>query len=261
MLEAANIKLAAVASDVMGVSGRLILDALLAGQKTPQSMAELAKGRLRSKRHQLEQALEGRVQAHHRFILTELLCQSDGLDETIERFDQQIEAYGRPFAAAIERADTIPGVARRAAEVIIAEIGIDMERFASAEHLSSWAGMAPGNHESAGKQSSGRTRKGNQTLRGILIQVAHAAGRTQTYLGAQYRRLATRRGKKRAAVAVAHSILVIVYHLIKRGEVYQDLGVNYFDTQRPEATKQRLVKRLEKLGYQVTLLPQSPAAA
>lgn len=261
VLEGANIKLASVASDVMGVSGRAMLAALLSGDSTPEAMAALAKGALRSKRDQLELALTGRVRPHHRFILAELLAQIDALDETIERFDAEIAEFCRPFEAAVERLDTIPGIARRAAEVIVAEIGSDMSRFATADHLASWAGMVPGQHESAGKQRSGRTRAGNQTLRGILIQVAQAAGRTQTYLGAQFRRLAARRGRKRAAVAVAHSILVIAYHLIQRGEVYQDLGVNYFDTQRPEVTKRRLVKRLETLGYQVTLLPQSPAVA
>lgn len=261
VLEAANIKLAAVASDVMGVSGRAILSALLEGDQSAAAMAALAKGQLRSKHQQLEQALEGRVQPHHRFILRELLDHIERLDESIARFDAQIEEYCRPFEVAIARLDTIPGIARRAAEVIVAEIGIDMTRFERADRLASWAGMAPGNHESAGKHSSGRTRQGNQTLRGILIQVAYAAGRTQTYLGAQYRRLAARRGKKRAAVAVAHSILGIAFHLLERGEVYRDLGVNYFESQRPEATKHRWVKRLESLGYQVTLLPLSPAVA
>ncbi len=261
VLESANIKLAAVATDVMGLSSRLMLDALLSGQASPEVMAELAKGKLRAKRDQLTLALEGRVQPQHRFILTELLCQIDGLDETIERFDRQIEEYCRPFEQAIEQVDTMPGIARRAAEVLVSEIGIDMTRFGSASHLASWAGLAPGNYESAGKRLSGKTRQGNQTLRRTLIQSAYAAGRTQTYLGAQYRRLAARRGKKRAAVAVAHSILVIAYHLIERNDAYRELGVNYFDNQRPEATQKRLVKRLEKLGYQVTLQPQPQTAA
>lgn len=262
VLEGANIKLASVASDIMGVSGRAMLAALLEGTQTPAEMADLAKGQLRFKRDQLEQALTGRVDAHHRFILSELLCQIDAVEETIARFDAQIEAQCRPFEAAVERLDTIPGIARRAAEVIVAEIGIDMSRFPSAAHLASWAGLVPGNHESAGKQRSGRTRKGNQTLRTLLIQVAYAAGRTQTYLGAQFRRLAARRGRKRAAVAVGHSILVIAYHLIQRGEVYQDLGAHYFESQPPEKTKQHLVKRLQQLGYQVTLQPlPSPLAS
>jgi len=259
VLEGSKIKLASVASDVMGVSGRAMLNAILEGNQTPEPMADLAKGQLRAKRDQLEQSLTGRMGAHQRFILTELLCQVDAMDETIGRFDTQIEVESRPFEAAIERLDTIPGIARRAAEVIVAEIGIDMERFATAEHLASWAGMVPGNDESAGKQRSGATRKGNQTLRTILVQVAHAAGRTQTYLGAQYRRLAAKRGRKRAAVTVGYSILVIAYHLIQRQDVYKDLGANDFDTQQPEKTKRHLVKRLQTLGYSVSLQPQSPA--
>lgn len=261
LLESANIKLASVVSDVMGVSGRAMLEALVAGVQTPEQMAQLAKGSLQQKHAQLEQALLGRVEPHHRFILEQLLAQIDSLDATIARFNAQIEEYCRPFEQAVELLDTIPGVARRAAEVIIAEIGIDMTRFASADHLAAWAGMAPGNHQSAGKRLSGRTRKGNQTLRGILIQAAYAASRTRTYLGAQYRRLAARRGRKRAAVAVAHSILRIAFHLISRGQAYQDLGANYFDTQRPEVTQRRLVKRLESLGYQVTLQPHTATVA
>jgi transposase len=261
VLESANIKLASVVSDVMGVSGRAMLAALVTGEQTPQQMAQLAKGTLQQKHAQLEQALWGRVEPHHRFILEQLLAQIDSLDATIARFDAQIEAYCRPFESAIEVLDTIPGVARRAAEIIIAEIGNDMTRFGCAERLAAWAGMAPGNHESAGKRLSGRTRKGNQTLRSILIQAAYAAGRTRTYLGAQFRRLAARRGRKRAAVAVGHSILVIAFHLISRGQVYQDLGAQYFDTQRPEVTQRRLVKRLESLGYQVTLQPLTATVA
>lgn len=258
VLEGANIKLASVASDIMGVSSRAMLAALLAGDQTPADMANLAKGQLRDKQEQLEQALTGRMDSHHRFILSELLGQIDALDATIARFDAQIEEQCRPFDTAVERLDTIPGIARRAAEVIVAEIGIEMNRFPSAQHLASWAGMVPGNHESAGKQRSGRTRKGNLTLRSILIQAAYAAGRTHTYLGARFRRLAARRGRKRAAVAVGHSILVIAYHLIQRGEVYQDLGANYFDGQSPEKATQHWVKRLQQLGYQVTLQPLAP---
>jgi transposase len=254
LLEDANIKLAAVASDIMGVSGRAILAALLTGHADPQALAELAKGRLRSKRDQLTKALEGRVKPHHRFVLTELLCQIDGVDDTIARFDAQIHAICGPFEEAVSLLDTIPGVARRAAEMIVAEIGTDMTRFPSADHLASWAGVAPGNHESAGKRASGKTRKGNRFLRTTLVQAAHAAARTKgTYLSAQYRRLATRRGKKRAILAVAHSILVIAYYMIQRQEPYRDAGADFFDRLQPEDTARRLVKRLETLGYHVTL--------
>jgi transposase len=206
VLESANIKLAAVATDVVGVSGRAILQALLAGGSTPVAMAELAKGRLRNKRDQLAQALEGRVQAHHRFILSELLAQIDSLEETIARFNQQIEEYRKPFAEGIELLDTIPGIGRETAEVLVAEMGADMSRFPTARHVAAWAGLAPGNRESGGKRFPSPTRKGNQALRQGLIQAAHAAAHTKdTYLSAQYRRLAARRGKKRAIVAVAHA--------------------------------------------------------
>ena len=254
VLESANIKLASVATDVMGVSGRPMLNALIADSATPDQMAELAKGRMREKRDQLTKALEGRVKAHHRFVLTELLCQIDSMEETITRFDHEIEVYCRPFEEAVELLDTIPGVGREAAEIIVSEIGNDMSRFPTADHLAAWAGVAPGNNESAGKRRSGRTTKGNQALRTVLSQAAHAAAHTKhTYLSAQYHRLAGRRGNKKAIIAVAHSILVIAYHLIQKKEPYKELGGNYFDQRRPEATANRLVKRLEKLGYAVTL--------
>jgi len=254
VLESANIKLASVASNVIGVSGRAMLEAIINSTATPEQMAELSKGRLRSKRTELSQALEGRVKPHHRFVLTELLCQIDSLDETIARFDQEIEEYCRPFEEAVVLLDTIPGIARKTAEIIVSEIGTDMSRFPTANHLASWAGVAPGNNESAGKTRSGRTTKGNKPLGVALNQAAHAAAHTKnTYLSAQYHRLAGRRGKKRAIVAVAHSILVIAYHLIKRKEPYHELGGDYFDKRRPDATAKRLVRRLEQLGFQVSL--------
>lgn len=261
VLEAANIKLGCVASDVMGVSGRAMLKAIVGGEANPEVIAELAIGRLRNKHEQLKQALTGRVRPHHRFILAELLCQIDGIDETIERFNQEIEEFSRPFEQAVQLLDTIPGVARQTAEAIVSEIGTDMSRFPTANHLAAWAGLAPGNYESAGKRLSHKTRHGSRVLRAILVQAAHALTQTKTYLAAQFRRLTGRRGKKRAAVAVAHSILVIAYPLIQRQEVYRDLGADYFDKQRPESTTKRLVKRLEKLGYQVSLQPQISAPA
>jgi len=263
VLESANIKLASVASDVMGVSGRAMLEALIAGNATPAAMAELAKGRMRDKRDQLSKALEGRVKSHHRFVLTELLCQIVSLDETIARFDSKIEEYCRPFEEAVELLDTIPGVGREAAEIIVSEIGVDMSRFPTANHLAAWAGVAPGNNESAGQRRSGKMRKGNRALGVALNQAAHAAAHTKnTYLSAQYHRLAGRRGVKKAIVAVEHSILVIAYHLIHRKEPYRELGGNYFEKYRPEATAKRLVNRLEHLGYQVILHQNSvPIAA
>jgi transposase len=199
VLEAANIKLAAVATDVMGVSGRAMLDAIVVGQQDPQVLAHLAKGRLRDKREQLLQALDGRIRSSHRFILAELLAQIDSLDETITRFDEAIICYCAPFEPTVQLLDTIPGVARRTAESIVGEIGTDMSRFPSAAHLAAWAGVAPGNHESAGKQYSGKTRSGNAALRTTLVQAANAAARTATYLGAQYRRIAAKRGRQRAS--------------------------------------------------------------
>ena len=264
-LEGANIKLASVATDVMGKSGRAILEVLVHGCTDAAAMAELSKGRLREKREQLAQALDGRVQAHHRFILSELLCQIDSLDDTIARFDAAIEQACEaeaPFAEAVERLDTVPGIARSAAEQIVAEMGADMNRFPTAAHLAAWAGVAPGNHESGGKRLSGRIRQGNLSLRRVLLQAAHAAAHTkETFLSAQYQRLAPRRGKKRALVAVAHSIAVICYHLISRKEKYRELGSAYADRQKPEATARRLVTRLTRLGYDVQLNPKAALIA
>jgi len=254
VLESANIKLASVAADIMGVSSRAMLEAIIAGNARPEEMAELAKGRMREKREALAKSMEGRVKAHHRFVLTELLCQIDSLEETIARFDREIEDYCRPFEEAVVLLDTIPGVARQTAEIIVSEIGTDMSRFPTANHLAAWAGVAPGNNESAGKRHSGKTRKGNKPLGAALTQAAQAAAHTKnTYLAAQFHRLAGRRGKKKAIVAVAHSILVIAYYLIQRKEPYHELGGDYFDRRNPEAVSKRLVKRLEKLGYQVSL--------
>ena len=262
VLEGANIKLGSVASDVMGVSGRAMLAALVEGQSSPVEMAELARGRMRDKRDLLAKALEGRMQAHQRFVLGQLLAQIDSLDETIDRFNEQIETYCRPFEEAVILLDTIPGVGRETAEVIVSEIGTDMSRFPTANHLASWAGVAPGNNESAGKRRSGKTRKGNKVLCAALNQAAHAAASTKnTYLAAQYRRLAARRGKKKAIVALEHTILVMAYHLIQRNEPYHELGVNYFDNRRPEVTAKRLVKRLEQLGFSVALQQLAPIPA
>jgi transposase len=254
VLESANIKLASVASDTNGVSGKAILRALISGRSSPEEMADLAQGRLRKKREELERALQGQVKPHHRFVLSELLLQIDGLDETIARFDDQIRAYCRPFEEIVNRLDTIPGVARRTAEVIVSEIGVDMSRFPTAHHLASWAGLAPGNNRSAGKQISGRTTKGNRALVSALTQAAHAASRVRhTYLHAQYHRLAGRRGKKRAIIAVAHSICIIAYHLIRDQETYHDLGSDYFDQRTSQAAARRMLRRLEHMGYKVNL--------
>lgn len=263
VLEGANIKLGTVATNIAGVSGRAMLAAIAAGESDAGTLANLAQGRLRAKRKELEGALHGRVREHHRFLLTELLCQIDSLDETIEHFDEQIRnaCADAEHEGIIDLLDTIPGIGREGAEMLLAEIGADMSRFPSAGHLAAWAGLAPGNNESAGKRRSGKTRKGDPWLRTGLVQAARAASRSKkSYLSAQYRRLAARRGDKRALIAVAHSLLVIIYHVISRGEPYRDLGADYFDKRKPEATARRLVDRLEKLGYSVTMQP-IPAVA
>ena len=261
VLEDANIKLASVASNVVGVSARAMLEEMLAGEGDTHVLADLARGRLRQKRAELEKALVGRLKAHHRFMIAELLSHIDYLDEGIERVSVEIQERMHPFEAQIEQLDSIPGVNRRTAEVLLAEIGTDMGRFPSAQHLASWAGMCPGNDESAGKRRSGKTRKGSRWLRQALVEAAHGAARSKdTYLAAQYGHLVRRRGKKKAEVAVGHSILVITYYLLSRNERYRELGGNYFDERKRDRVQRRLVSRLERLGYQVTLSPVTLAA-
>ena len=258
-LEGANIKLAAVASNVVGASGRRMLERLLAGAADPAALADLARGKLRAKRPELERALAGQFGPHQRFLVAQQLAHLDFLDEAIDRVSAEIGERTRPCAEALERLDSIPGVGRRTAETLVAEIGTDMARFPSAAHLASWAGMCPGSDESAGKRRSGRTRKGNRWLRTALVEAAQAAARTKdTYLAAQHRRLAARRGRKKATVAVGHTILVIAYHLLRgTGDIYRDLGGGYFDERARRAVERRLVSRLERLGYQVTLTPSA----
>lgn len=261
-LEGANIKLGAVATDIMGVSGRAILAALIEGHSDPATMAELAKARLRAKRSELTKALEGRVKPHHRFILTELLCQIDSVDDTLEHFDAQIAEHCRPFEDVVAHLDTISGIGPDLAKAILAEIGTDMQRFGNARRLSAWAGVAPGNNESGGKRRAGKTRHGNRVVKSLLVQAAWAATRTKgTYLSALYHRLAGRRGKKKAIIAVAHALLVIIFHMIVRNEPYRELGGDYFDKQDPASTAKRLAKRIEKLGYHVKLQPQVTAGS
>lgn len=260
-LEDANIKLASVATDVMGVSGRAMLKAIISGLEDPKVLADLAKRRLRGKIPQLKLALEGRVTEHHRFMLRTLLDQCEYLESLVKRLDGRIEDVMRPFEESVELLKGIPGVEQRTAENLIAEIGNNMDQFPSAEHLASWAGMCPGNNESAGKRKSGATPKGNRWLRRTLNQSAWAASHSKnTYLSAQYRRLASRRGKKRAIVAIGHTMLKIVYHMLKHKVSYHDLGNDYFDRLNSESLKRHLVKRLEKLGHKVTLEPLKEVA-
>jgi transposase len=257
ILEGANIKLASVVSEVTGKSAREMLAALVAGNNRPSVLAQFARGQMREKLPQLERALEGQFAAHQQFLVAQQLAHIDFLDGAIMRVSQEIDRRLSPVEhEAAKRLDTIPGVGPRIAEIIIAEIGADLSHFPTAAHLASWAGMCPGNNESAGKRLSGKTRKGSKWLRTVLVEAAQAAGRGKTtYLSAQYRRLIPRRGKKKAAVAVGHSILVIAYYLLTRGTIYEDLGAQYFEVRDRSAIQRRLVKRLEALGNKVILEP------
>ncbi len=275
-LEGANVKLATVASDILGKSARAMLAALVAGgpdggdgaageagtaEVDPHAVADLAERRLRRKLPELERALtvHGQFGAHQRFLVAQHLAHIDFLDAAIAQVSAEIQERLRSCEETLARLDTIPGVGRRTAEALLAELGTDMRRFPTAAHLASWAGMCPGNKASAGKRLSGKTRKGNTWLRALLVEAAHGAAHTRdTYLAAQYRRLAARRGAKKAAVAVGHSILVIVYHLLSdpdHQEEYRDLGATYFDERDRAALERRLVQRLEALGHKVTLQP------
>jgi transposase len=261
VLQEAGIKLSSVATQVLGVSGRVMLEALIGGTTDPQVLAELARGRLRSKIPALREALEGHFSAHHALMASRILAHIDYLDETIAQLGEEIEQALAPFSEQVALLDTIPGVNRRVAETIIAEIGVDMDQFPTHHHLASWAGMCPGNDESAGKRRPGKTRKGSKWLRSILVEAAQASSRARgTYLAARFARIKGRRGYKKAAVAVGHSILVICYHVLKRGEPYHELSEDHLHRRRSEeAYRKRLVRQLEKLGHRVVLesLPQS----
>lgn len=309
VLEDANVKLASVATDITGVSGRDILSSLAKGEEDVEVLAQLARGKLRNRLSELKQALQGRVKAHHRFMLTKLLEQLEFYDEQIAAFNQEIvqrlegssptpqppegerlsdkaedqselqtkqlqttqakdrtklavvKGLTQPTQAqlsqheqALEWLDTIPGINRRIGEIILAEIGLEMNRFPSAGHLASWAGLCPGHNESGGKRRSGKTTKGSRWLRQALIEAAQAAMHTRdTYLSAQGRRLTARLGRKKAVVAVAHSILVIIYHVLSRGEEYKELGGDYFSKLDQESVKRRALRQLASLGYRVEL--------
>jgi transposase len=261
LLETANIKLSSVATDVMGASGKAMLEALLSGSTDPAVLADLAKGRLRNKLSLLKEALEGRFRPHHRFLLGQILSHLDFLDEAIEEVSKEVETRLDPFSEEIELLKTIPGVKQRMAEVILSEIGIDMSRFPTHRHLASWAGLCPGNNESAGKRKSGKTRKGDRWLKRGLTESSWAASRAkETYLSALYHRMVRRRGKKKATVAVAHAIIVMAYHILRHRLPYQELGANHFDQLNVTYIKSHSIKRLEALGYKVTLEPLQIAA-
>lgn len=255
-LEGANVKLASVVSNIDGKSARQMIQGLIEGASDTHALAELAIGRLRNKLPELERALEGRFAPHQRFLLSQQLAHIDALDAQIEAVTAEIRERMQAEEATLKRLDTIPGVGEIAACAILAEIGSDMTKFGRPENLASWTKMAPGLNESAGKRHRGSTGKGNRWIKGILIQCAHAAAHGKSYLASQYRRIAARRGKRRAAVAVGHSILTIVFHLISNpGLTYEDLGFNYFDERRKSRLTQSLVQRLQGLGYYVNLEP------
>jgi transposase len=261
VLEGANIKLAAVLTDVTGVSGQRILAALVEGRTDPAALADLAHWRVQRKRAALEQAVVGRLSETLAFVVRQQLRHLRELDELIEACDAEVAERTRPFAAELARLRTIPGVGPRTAEVILAEIGPDLSRFATARHLAAWAGVAPGNQASGGKRRPARARKGSPWLRAALAEAAWAASHgKQGYLPAQFRRLAARRGKKRAIVAVAHTIVVIIYHLLTRGTEFEDLGGLYFDRRDRDNVKRRAIERLEGLGYAVDLKPRLQAS-
>lgn len=254
ILEGANIKLGSVASDVLGVSGREMLRQIVAGVEDVEALAGLARGRLKNKHQQLLQALRGVIGPHQRLMLGEQLNHIEELDQRIDRLTKEVECRLSPFGEALQALDEIPGIGQRTAEDVLAEIGTDMKRFPSARRLASWAKICPGNNESAGKRRSGRTGPGNKWLRSALTEAARAAARKKnSYLNAQYHHLARRIGKKRATTAVAHSLLIIIYFMLRDGSRYSDLGPIHFDERSRESIKRNLVKRLEKLDFDVTI--------
>ncbi len=254
VLEGANIKLSSVASDILGKSGRAMIEAMIAGEEDPEILSELAKRSLKKKKPELQRALNGLIGHHQKLMLKTQLRHIDFLADEIKKLDEEIKERMLPFEEDLELLDTIPGVGRHTAEQILAEIGTDMNQFPSAAHMCSWAGLSPGNNESAGKRKSGRTRKGNKKLRSALVEAARAAGRTKnTYLSSQYHRLSSRRGANRAAVAVAHSILTIAYYIIKRKQPYIELGPTYYEERKRDTVIKHSIKKLESLGYKVTV--------
>ena len=261
ILEDANIKLASVATDILGSSGRRMLEAMIEGQTDVEQLADLAKTTLRRKIPQLRLALDGSLNEHHRFWLRQMMDHLEFLEGKIFVIEQEIDRRSRPYEDAIALWITIPGIRRLLAITLVAEIGVDVDQFPAASHLASWAGLCPGNNESGGKRKSGKTRKGNAWLRRALCEAAWGASHTKnTYLVAQFRRLAARRGVKRATMAVAHTILVIAYHMLKNRCQYQELGGDYFERLRGDGLKRYYLKRLQQLGLSVTVEPTRASA-
>jgi transposase len=254
VLEGANIKLSSVATDITGVSAQLMIEALIKGEDDVEHLAQFAKGKMRNKIADLEKALKGTLGSHQKMMLTMQLAHIAALEESIADLDKEVADRMLPFQEALALIQTIPGMKGRNAEELIAELGIDMNRFPSADHVSSWAGMSPGNNESAGKRKSGKSRKGNKHLRSTLVRGAKSAAKKKdSYFYAQYRKIAGRRGKNRAAVAVGHSILIIAYHMLKKNQTYMELGANYFEQRSKEATIKRAVQLLQRVGISINV--------
>jgi transposase len=260
-LESANIKLARVATDITGVSAMEMLAGLLEGRATAEELAELARGRMRAKKTQLAAALEGQLQPHHRLIVSQLLADLAWCEEQIAEVTAEIARRLANEEQTLERLDEIPGVNRRIAEIIIAEAGSDMSRFPTEGQFVAWSGYCPGNNQSGGRRRHGRTRPGNRSLKRAIAEAAHAAGRKKgSFFQARYQRLAKRRGKKRAKVAVGHSLLKAVYHMLSRGTHYEELGEDYYDRRDPAQAAQKLARKIEKLGFRVDLTPLTSRA-
>lgn len=260
VLEGANIKLGSVVSDIMGVSARDMLNAIADGEDNPEILANFARRSMKKKKEELELALKGYIHSHQRIMLKTILKHIDFLTEQIEMLDSEVEERMQSYQEDIERLDSIPGIARRMAEQILSEIGFDVKKqFPSASHMCSWSGVVPGHNESAGKRKSSKTKKGNKYLRSALTEAAHSVSGSKNYLGALYRRTASRKGRKRAGIVVAHAILRISYYLLTRKEMYVDLGEDYFDKKRQQSIVRHSLRRLESLGYTVTI--QEPEAS
>jgi transposase len=262
ILEDANVKLGSVASDILGVTGRRVIEAIIAGQEHPDWLADKACGTLRAKRDQLRLVLKGRITDHHRYMLRELMADLERIEAKIMRLETEIANRMKPYADAIERLMTIPGFKLITAWSIVAEMGTDMSAFPDASHAASWAGLAPGNNQSGGKRRSGRTNKGNRWLRRALAQSAWAVShKSNCFLTAQFYRRAARQGEKKAIVATAHQLLLIAFYILRDGTVYHEKGGNYFDQLNPERTKRKLMARLERMGFDVVLRDSTPDTA
>ena len=261
VLQRAGIKLSSVASNIMGVSGRAMIDAMVEGSRDPQALAELARGKLRGKIPLLQRALEGRFTSHHALMVSQMLGHIDFLEESIGDLSRELETHLGRFRESLELLKTIPGVQERTAQMIVGEIGIDMERFPTAGQLASWAGICPGNRRTANTRKPEKIRKGGRWLKPALLEATWGAVKeNDSYLSAQYHRLVPHMGKKKAAIAVAHSMLIVVYYILKKRSPYHDLGPDFFVCRNQEAIQRRCIRQLKELGFDVSLQPSGKAA-